>query len=201
MSAADEAACPGISEGRMTNVVVVFPKQESAERIRGILQRNGYIVRRVCQSGTAALQEADLLGEGIVVCGCRLPDMNYEQLRERLPETFDMLLVASEASIPDGPAAGVTWAALPLRIRELLSLLDEITERQADIRRTRKLPQKRSEREQELIGRAKQKLMKRNRMTEAEAHRYLQKTSMDSGTGLTETAQMILRLMGEDPQI
>ena len=185
----------------MTNVVVVFPKQENAERIRGILQRNGYIVRRVCLSGTAALQEADLLGEGIVVCGCRLPDMNYEQLRDRLPETFDMLLIASEASVPDGPVSGVTWAAMPLRIRELLSYLDELVEHQEKKHRTGKLPLKRSVREQELISRTKQELMKRNRMTEAEAHRYLQKTSMDNGTGLTETAQMILRLMGEDPQI
>ena len=32
-------------------------------------------------------------------------------------------------------------------------------------------------------------------MTEEEAHRYIQKTSMDSGTNIVETAQMILCLM------
>ncbi len=32
-------------------------------------------------------------------------------------------------------------------------------------------------------------------MTESEAHRYIQKCSMDSGTNLVETAQMILALM------
>ena len=31
-------------------------------------------------------------------------------------------------------------------------------------------------------------------MTEAEAHRYIQKCSMDSGTSLTETAQMVISL-------
>ncbi|HCO28049.1 MAG TPA: antitermination regulator, partial [Lachnospiraceae bacterium] len=40
-----------------------------------------------------------------------------------------------------------------------------------------------------------QVLMARNHMTEEEAHRYLQKTSMDSGTNMVETAQMILMLM------
>ena len=88
---------------------------------------------------------------------------------------------------------------MPLRIREMLSLLDEIAEKQAARRRSRKLPPKRSGKAQEMIDRAKRGLMKKNRMTEEEAHRYLQKTSMDSGTGLTETAQMILRLIGEDP--
>ena len=32
-------------------------------------------------------------------------------------------------------------------------------------------------------------------MSEEEAHRYLQKTSMDSGTNLVETAEMLLALM------
>ena len=36
--------------------------------------------------------------------------------------------------------------------------------------------------------------MLRNHMTEAQAHRYIQKCSMDSGTDMTETAYMILRL-------
>ena len=37
--------------------------------------------------------------------------------------------------------------------------------------------------------------MVRNNMSEEEAHRYIQKRSMDNGTGLIETAQMILSLM------
>ena len=44
---------------------------------------------------------------------------------------------------------------------------------------------------------AKELLMARNHMTEEEAHRYLQKTSMDSGTNLVETAQMVLSMMTE----
>ena len=36
---------------------------------------------------------------------------------------------------------------------------------------------------------------KKNHMTEEEAHRYIQKCSMDSGTSLTETAQMVLSMI------
>ena len=36
--------------------------------------------------------------------------------------------------------------------------------------------------------------MRRNGMAEPEAHKYLQKCSMDSGTGLLEAAQMVLEL-------
>ena len=44
----------------------------------------------------------------------------------------------------------------------------------------------------ELIQRAKELLMDINRMTEAEAHRFLQKRSMDAGLKMVETAQMVI---------
>ena len=34
-------------------------------------------------------------------------------------------------------------------------------------------------------------------MSEEEAHRYLQKSSMDSGTNMVETAEMVLSIMAE----
>ncbi|MDE7269116.1 MAG: ANTAR domain-containing protein, partial [Acetatifactor sp.] len=53
----------------------------------------------------------------------------------------------------------------------------------------------RSAEEDALIRAAKELLMARNHMDEEEAHRYLQKCSMDSGTNLVETAQMVLAMM------
>ena len=47
------------------------------------------------------------------------------------------------------------------------------------------------------MEKAKAVLMERNGFSEEEAHRYIQKRSMDNGTGLVETAQMILSLMTE----
>ena len=62
-------------------------------------------------------------------------------------------------------------------------------------RKGREKPGKRSEEDEKLLTRAKGLLMERNGMTEEAAHRYIQKRSMDNGTGLVETAQMILSLM------
>ena len=42
------------------------------------------------------------------------------------------------------------------------------------------------------MQRAKELLMDINRMTEAEAHRFLQKRSMDAGLKMVETAQMVI---------
>ena len=40
--------------------------------------------------------------------------------------------------------------------------------------------------------------MERNHLSEEEAHRYLQKRSMENGTGLVETAQMIVSLIDSE---
>ena len=83
-----------------------------------------------------------------------------------------------------------------LKVHELLQTVEmmdyTITRRR---KKQREKPKQRSKDEQEMIAEAKALLMERNNMTEEEAHRYIQKRSMDNGTGLTETAQMILSLL------
>ena len=53
----------------------------------------------------------------------------------------------------------------------------------------------RSDDDKKIINQAKALLMERHRMTEPEAHKYLQKCAMDSGTNLLETAEMIISLI------
>ena len=52
--------------------------------------------------------------------------------------------------------------------------------------------------EQGVLRRAKKLLMKRNHLSESEAHRYLQKTSMDTGRTMAESAHMVTMLIQED---
>ena len=62
-------------------------------------------------------------------------------------------------------------------------------------RRERKKPKVRGEKERAVIEEAKLILMQRNHMTEEEAHRYLQKNSMQSGVNLLEMAQMVIGML------
>lgn len=66
---------------------------------------------------------------------------------------------------------------------------------QAARKKRRQQPKQRSEEERMIVAQAKNLLMERNNMTEEEAHRYIQKCSMDSGTNLIETAQMVMSLI------
>lgn len=182
----------------MTGIIVVFPNRDNAAGIRNLLVRGGMIVTGVCTSGAQAINYADTLDEGIVVCGYKLKDMMYTELREYLPESFEMLLVASRDKWSDGIMEGIIGLPMPLKAYDLMNTLNMMLETMERRRKKRKDQKKvRSARQQALIQEAKELLMSRNNMTEEEAHRYLQKSSMDSGTNLVETAHMVLTVMSE----
>ncbi len=83
---------------------------------------------------------------------------------------------------------------MPVHSRELINTVHMMTMDLArELRRRNKtLPKRRSAEEQKTIDAAKALLMERNQMTESDAHKYIQKLSMDSGNNLVETAEMIL---------
>lgn len=180
----------------MANIIVVFPKAEEAKNIRNILNRNGFHVIAVCTTGAQALNYIEELSDGIVVCGYRFTDMRYAELLEYLPDGFQMLLVASEQHWTERTADNLVCLGLPLKLHDLIDTLTMIGEAQLRARRKRReRPRARNEEEKEVIARAKVILMERNNMTETEAHRYIQKCSMDSSTNMAETAHMILDIM------
>ena len=179
----------------MANIIVVFPKEEDAEKIRSLLVRGGLSVHAVCMTGIQALSAADRLLSGIVVCGYKLPDMIYSELYEDLPPAFSMLLIASQRVLQSGVIPEIVTVSMPIRPMDLIDTVEMIAAQQERVRKKKRIEhQGRSEADQKLIKDAKILLMERNNMTEEEAHRYLQKTSMDSGTNMVETAQMLFSL-------
>ncbi len=172
----------------MTNIIVVFPKPEEARGIKSILVKNGFSVTAVCTTGAQAMS-------GIVVCGYRLVDMIYSDLQSYLPEGFEMLLIASSRILSERSYGDIISLAMPLKVHNLLETVSMMVENMERRKRKRRAqPRERNPEEQKMILEAKHLLMERNNMTEEEAHRYIQKSSMDSGTNLLETSQMVLTM-------
>lgn len=180
----------------MANIVVLFSKIENAKNIKNILVRSGFSVAAVCTTGAQAIQSAEGLEDGILVCGYKYSDMMYSELYEYLPKEFEMLLVASPRLLGDGVENDIVKLAMPIQVHDLVStveMMDYNIERRK--KKLRSKPKVRVEKDKEIIWQAKVLLMERNNMTEEEAHRYIQKSSMDNGVNLVETAQMVLSLM------
>lgn len=180
----------------LAKIIVVFPKIEDAKKIRNLLVRNGFDVAGVCNSGAQVLNLLEGLTDGIVLCGYKLADMMYGELKSYLPPGFEMLLAVSKQHWSECSGNDIVCLAFPLRVHELVSTV-EMMAQQADRRRRRRksMPKERSAKDRETIERAKALLMERNNMEEEEAHRYLQKCSMESGNSLVETALMVFSLM------
>ncbi|MDE7251288.1 MAG: ANTAR domain-containing protein [Lachnospiraceae bacterium] len=181
----------------MTGVIVVLPKIEDARNMKNLLVRNGISVLGVCATGAQAIALADGLSDGIVLCGYKLADMLYSQLREDLPPGFEMLLMASGQVIGSGIAASdIMCLVMPIKVHDLINTVDMMIQGiERRKRKRREAPRERSQGDRQLIEEAKIVLMNRNHMSEEEAHRYIQKCSMDSGTNMVETAQMVLTMM------
>ena len=180
----------------MINIIVALPKLEDAKGIRSILVKNGFFVTAVCTTGAQVLSQIDEWDDGIIICGYKLTDMMYSGLHECLPNGCDMLMMASQNVMNDCLDNNIVCLSTPLKVHDLVNTVSMMS--QAIMRRRkreRQKPKERSGEEVALIKEAKALLMTRNNMTEEEAHRYIQKCSMDSGTNLVETARMVLSMM------
>lgn len=180
----------------MINVIVGLPKLEDARNIKNVLVRSGFHVTGVCTTGSQVLSQADELNGGIVICSYKMLDMLYSELHDCLPFGFEMLLVASGNLISECYGNDIVCLSMPLKVNDLVNTVGMMAEGMERRRRKRReQPRGRTPGEEAVIKEAKGLLMVRNHMTEEEAHRYLQKCSMDSGTNLTETSRMVLTMM------
>ena len=75
----------------MDSIVIALPKIEDARKLRTSLERHGLSVAAVSSSASGVLSHLSELGSGILICGFRLPDMNYMELIDCMPSDFDML--------------------------------------------------------------------------------------------------------------
>lgn len=178
-----------------SSIVIALPKIEDAKKIRTILNRYGFSVAAVCCTAARALSSISELDSGILICGCRLPDMNYRDLAGCLPDYFELLLLASARVLSEAPPS-VLSVEMPMRAGDFVSTVNMmLAQLERRWKKEKKRPKPRSWKEQNYISNAKMLLMERNHLGEEEAYRYMQKCSMDSGTNLAETAQMILMLL------
>lgn len=180
----------------MLSIIIAFPKIEDANNLKNALIRNGFEINATCTTGAQVVGIANELDGGIVICGYRFSDMHYSELNNYLPKGFEMLLIASPRKLEECTDNNIVCLSMPIKMHDLLNTLQMMSYNYTKRKKKEKVkPKPRSEQEKSIISKAKLVLMERNNMTEEEAHRYIQKNSMDSGTNMVEMSEMILSLM------
>lgn len=174
----------------MNRVVVAFENDASRKKVCDMLESGGVDIRGLCRSGAEVIRKVREMGGGVVVCGYKLSDMNAANLAFNLHGTALVLVIASPEQLSYCEGSEVFQIPTPTSRANLTAsvrMLEQLDEMQ--FRRT--VP-KRSSKEQAVINECKELLMEKFCMEEEETHKFLQHKSMDTGTRLAETAQIVL---------
>lgn len=165
-------------------VVVAFSRPETAQRFAGALEAEGLSVLRVCTAGAQALRALEPCEDAVLVCGARLPDRTADELARDLDGRAAVLVAARPEWLALCEEPSLHQLALPASGAQLAGAVRAIVRRQ-------NRPAPRTADEGRLIDEAKRALMARG-MTEAEAHRFLQRESMRLGVRMAVCAQLTL---------
>jgi len=176
----------------VANIIVAFPRLDDAKNVKNILVRSGFSVAAVCTTGAQALAYADVLSEGIIVSAYKLADVPWFEINGDLPQGFEMLILASKHRLAECAGSGVMTLSMPFVISDFLDTVQMmIVAANRKKRRDKNKPRMRTDEDRQIITFAKELLMERNGFTEDEAHKFIQKCSMDSGTNMVESARMV----------
>ena len=163
----------------MDRVVLAFSKDETADKIKMMLDGSGYDVYTVCHSKAELLRTVSDMDEVLIIMGYKLPDGTVDDVYDDLMER--------QSSIYNQDIFVVT---LPLNRQLLINSVETFV----GIIERRKHRAKRTPEEEKIIRDAKAYLMETHRMSEEQAHRFIQKRSMDTGAKFIDTARMILNI-------
>ncbi|RKW37988.1 MAG: ANTAR domain-containing protein [Lachnospiraceae bacterium] len=180
----------------MSDIIIAFPNPSDSKVLRSILIKNGYSIVGVVASGAQAINLSDDIDYGIVVCAYQLNDMQYMELKENMNETCELLLVCSPGKLNEAPDDDINFLPMPFKVIELVKKVSEISDKLYYERKRKKKQEERGSKNFMAIQKAKELLIKYKNMTEPEAHKYLQISSMKNGETIINTAKKICLLYG-----
>lgn len=172
----------------MERIILAFSKDETAEKIRLMLDGSGYEICMICHSGAELLRCVDAYDDVLVIMGYKLPDAVADDVYEELGERRKLMAIVKADRQSEIYNQDIFVVTLPINRQILINAIDTFI---GDIERGRHKP-KRSPEEEKIIQSAKAYLMENHMMSEEAAHRFIQKRSMDTGAKFIDTARMIL---------
>ena len=173
-----------------SNIIVAFEAEENRRRIVDMLESGGIHVGNTCRSGAEVIRIVNKIGGGLVVCGFKLKDMTAADLADNLSGIATLLTIASPMRMQLCDKENVFKLPTPITKSDLMASVRMMSQVEQKYYKTA-LPGRDPE-EEKLIKMAKELLMDRNLMTEEEAHRFIQKRSMNTGSKMVETARVII---------
>ena len=182
----------------MDNVIIGFTDRKKGEAVKDIVAANGFYNVFICTNGDEVIRAANESAGGIVICGYKVAHMLHTEIYEMLPDTFGMLVLLSrkQADLVDNEdifslVLPVTKVDVIKTVNMILSYVNEL-HLGSGTKNNESHKGFRTSEDDIIIERAKLYLMNKYKVTEEAAHRFLQKSSMNHGMKMVDTAKNIL---------
>lgn len=173
----------------MINIIIALNATKGRDKLSLAIAGGGnYNILPAVNSGADVLKNVIRYGgKGVIICSEMLSDMHYTSLSAMLPDNYKILLIKKSGGSFYEKDANMAMLIIPFSVGDLLATIETLS-----LHLTPKRPEKRVKRE--LVEEAKAILIERNKMTEPQAHRFIQKQSMDTRTDINAVAEEIIRL-------
>ena len=171
----------------VARIVIAGSSEQSRTQLMRLLSASGQTVFRVCGNSGELRRTLNSCDDGLLVLAGQLPDCGADELFWDYGDRVQMLLIARPPVLEACEAEGIFRLALPTSQQAVLGAVEMLTQ----LHRMQ-LP-KRAESDRRLVEQAKRILMRRDGLTEPQAHRALQQYAMDHGSRLADCAARIIK--------
>lgn len=183
-------------------ISLAVQSEQAAEKIKYVLQRNGYSVGDICSSGNETLRKVRLSPPDILLINFDMPDITGLEAATIIGDEnlCSVILFINSAQkdfcLPTILDYDITLFVKPINRVALMSTLEMVQHNRRRLHKLEKelLVLKQSMEDRKAIERAKGILMKHKSISEAEAYRRIQKMSMDSRVAMRDIALKIVEL-------
>ncbi len=172
------------------NILVAFSNPKISETVAKMLTYGNFRPSYICSSGSELRKQINYYHNGIIICGYNLKDCSIIQLAEDIPQNFSIVLIGNKSQMELFENDRIFKLAVPLHKEDLIYSVSMLLN--MEITANKHYTNIRNDEDQKLIRLAKESLIDTYSMTENQAHKYMQKKSMDSGKKLVDIAKIIL---------
>ena len=173
----------------MARIVVAGSPERSCEQLSRLLSSSGYPVYRLCTDGGDLRRTLNESDDGILVLTGQLPGCSADELFWDYGKQVHILLIARPPVLEACEEVGIFRLALPTSQQAVIGAMEMLTQ----LHRMR-LPQRAAD-DRQLVEEAKRMLMRRDGLTEPQAHRTLQQYAMNHGLRMADYAREIIEGM------
>ncbi len=177
----------------LRSIIVATANQKLSSSLEKILLRASFSVETFLKSGSEVKAIQNYFDDAVLICG-PLKDIPAIYLAKELPDSWDMILLLSSNQPFPYYVSNITPVTLPVNRMDFIETVNSVVHAAAQSFASKTTAkQSRTAQDTQIIESAKRLIMKKRGLSEGDAHKLLQRYSMNLGISMVESANRFLQ--------